>query len=274
LSALVGLVLFADRWLFHRDDLASASGPLEAEAPDTAPALACEKNLAGKLEERKGRTRGPRIGTWNLRWFPRGTKDGHDPARRTDVAWLACAIAELDVDVLAVQEMLDGPDDRAGALALTARLDRLTGGRFKLELDACKGSGRQHVGFLWNEKRVKLERIESLAALNPGKSACDRSLRPGLFAYARFESGHDLHLLSVHLDSGQSPRDYGNRRTSTERLSQARKQVKARTPSDPDLLVLGDFNAMGCEQFSPKVSASEELGMLDAQLAQVGLSRV
>jgi hypothetical protein len=172
LAAAVALVIWADRAFFHAGEPASADGPLEAEAPDTSPALACEKRLAQRRAKGPSRPRGPRIGTWNLRWFPRGTARGNDPERRTDVAWLACAIAELDVDVLAVQEVLDDPEARSAALALTARLDRLTGGRFKLGLDECKGSGRQHVGFLWNSKVVDIEQIEPLAALNPGKSAC------------------------------------------------------------------------------------------------------
>jgi hypothetical protein len=70
-----------------------------------------------------------RVGTWNVRWFPRGCPS-NDACREnaTDIPWLACTIAWMHVDVLALQEMLATPDAEFSLNALRAELDRLTGG--------------------------------------------------------------------------------------------------------------------------------------------------
>jgi endonuclease/exonuclease/phosphatase family metal-dependent hydrolase len=215
--------------------------------------------------------RGPRIGTWNVRWFPLGSDDGKNLAEHTDLDWLACAIALLDVDVLAVQEFLDNAEARGAALDVIAKLDALTGGRHRLELDECAGGRRQHVGLLWNERRVKLEDVRSIAALNPAGSMCASSLRPGLGGRARFSDGSDLHVITVHLDSGVEARDFNNRATSVHALRELLPSLRA---SDEDVLMLGDYNAMGCSQCAPAVSASDELGKLDATLSGLSLHRL
>jgi endonuclease/exonuclease/phosphatase family metal-dependent hydrolase len=234
-------------------------------------AAQCEAAL--RAHPRRAKDAAPRIGTWNLRWFPRGTASGHDPERRTDVPWLACAIASLDVDVLAVQEVVQDPEGRAALLDMSARLDQLTGGRWRAELDECPGSGRQHVGLLYDASRVELQDAGAVAALNPGRSACDRNLRPGFGAHARFADGSAAQLIAVHLDSGTQAHDFGNRQRSVERLRDVlpvlREQRAAR-----DMIVLGDFNTMGCAQCEPASSAADEIAAFDAQLAAANLQRV
>lgn len=52
-----------------------------------------------------------RVGTWNVRWFPRGCPSNRTcPDKTTDIPWLACTIAWMNVDVMAVQEILATPD--------------------------------------------------------------------------------------------------------------------------------------------------------------------
>lgn len=46
-----------------------------------------------------------RIAAWNIRWFPDGDLNNTDPAKRTDLPWLACAIAWMNVDILALEEI-------------------------------------------------------------------------------------------------------------------------------------------------------------------------
>jgi endonuclease/exonuclease/phosphatase family metal-dependent hydrolase len=234
---------------------------------------ACNEAWAARSQSRREARaqRGPRLGTWNVRWFPLGSKNGKNLAEHTDIAWLACAIAWLDVDVLAVQEFLDNPAARVAQQELLAQLDALTGGRHQLELDDCAGSGRQHVGLLWNEARVKLESARSIAALNPAGSMCASSLRPGFGARARFADGTDLHVISVHLDSGIEARDYEHRATSVHAL---RELLPALRSTDQDVLVLGDYNAMGCSKCAPAVTASDELGALDATVGRLSLRRL
>jgi len=283
LGSLAGL----DQWLLHADEGAeteAAPAPRSAPAPERKATRSQLKGPFGSPEacaaawaersqsvrEARGK-RGPRVGTWNVRWFPLGSKDGKNLAEHTDIAWLACAIALLDVDVLAVQEFLDSPEARAAALDLIAQLDALIGGRHRLELDDCAGGGRQHVGLLWNEQRVKVEGLRSIAALNPTGSMCGSSLRPGFGGRARFSDGTDLHVISVHLDSGEEARDFEHRATSIHTL---RELLPALRSSDQDVLVLGDYNAMGCSKCAPAVSASDELSKLDATIAGLSLHRL
>lgn len=259
-------------------------GPASTRRSDTGPRdearygpfgsrAACERALAerSKAGGHGAKARGPRIGTWNVRWFPKGTKDGRDEGQRTDVAFLACAIAWIDVDLLALQEILDDPEGRRAALELIERLDAHTGGRHRLELDACSGSGRQHVGFLWDEARVALRDVRSIAELNPAGSMCAASLRPGLGAHARFADGRDLHVITVHLDSGDTARDFNRRAASVEALGPVLRGLRAR---DRDALVIGDYNTMGCARCAEAVAAGEELAQLDARLRALGLERL
>jgi endonuclease/exonuclease/phosphatase family metal-dependent hydrolase len=285
LGSLAGL----DQWVTHAEEPAPAEAPAEAPPPEhSRPAAprkrsafpgpfrspeACQKSWATRsqsVSEARAR-RGPRIGTWNVRWFPLGSDDGKNLAEHTDVAWLACAIAHLDVDVLAVQEFLDNVEARNAQRELIEKLDALTGGRHRIELDECAGGRRQHVGLLWDETRVTLDDVRSIAALNPKGSMCAASLRPGLGAHARFADGSDLHVISVHLDSGIEARDFEHRASSVRALGSLVPALRAR---DGDVLVLGDYNAMGCSQCAPAVTANDELAQLDGTLGALALHRL
>jgi endonuclease/exonuclease/phosphatase family metal-dependent hydrolase len=284
LGFLVVLLIVLAEWL-------GLSGASSGSDPFDSP-QACRRHLQSRADAGSPRTRGPRIGTWNIRWFPRGSMRGDDTDRRTDRGWLACTIAALDVDVLAVQEILQGPEGRRALLDLIDDLDRLTGGRWAAELDDCPGSGRQHLGLLYDRRRVQVQRPRAIASLNPGEGACDLNLRPGFGAYLRFEDGPDLHLVTVHLDSGVSPRDHENRRRSVQRLPALVARLREQS-GDDDVLVLGDFNTMGRRPPSSnaarkaarnegsaqpahvrRVSSQQELEWLDGALQGAGLGRV
>jgi endonuclease/exonuclease/phosphatase family metal-dependent hydrolase len=276
LFVVVGSIVLGDQWsATPGPDQPGTDQPSagEPETPSAEPpsaqgpseeALRCEAELR---ERGPRKTPGrPRIGTWNVRWFPRGSAKGKDPSRRTDVRWLACAIAALDLDVLALQELLDTPDGRRARLDLLERLDALTGSPWHAELDEC-ASGNQHVAFLWDERRVQLKGVRSLAALNPHGKACAAGLRPGLHASARFASGETLQLIALHLDSGEKERDHTNRARSVEALEGVLgRGAKA--------IVLGDYNTMGCATCAPPISAGAELDALEARLGRGGLARV
>jgi len=219
---------------------------------------ACEAMLRGRDADRP---RPPRIGTWNLRWFPDGTTGGPGD-RATDVAHLACVIAWLDVDALAVQEIVLHARGRAAMRRLTAALDRHTGGRWRAVFDGCPRDGRQHVGWLVNEARVEAGAPAQLDGLNPA-GGCAHHLRPGLAVRLRFrDSGPDLHAITAHLDAGTEPRDHGHRAQSHVALEAA---IASLRPRDPDVVVIGDLNTMG--QRAPRISARDELAALDATLA-------
>lgn len=212
-----------------------------------------------------------RVGTWNIRWFPRGCPSNEScPNQATDIPWLACTIAWMNVDVLAIQEILATPDAEFSLNALRADLARLTGGSWQVDLQACGGTSDQHVGFLWNGSRVALLQLTDTwelngAATGPTGSACAGNLRPGRYASANTPIGVDVHLLSVHFDSGRTSRDYDHRRQATQRIGQIRVGNTPILERDRDVLVLGDFNTMG-RQDGPPVSAQEELAVFDQEL--------
>jgi hypothetical protein len=69
------------------------------------------------------------VGTWNIRWFPRGCPSNDTcPEKATDLPWLACTIAWMNVDLLALQEILTTPDAELSLNALRIELNRLAGG--------------------------------------------------------------------------------------------------------------------------------------------------
>jgi len=219
---------------------------------------ACEALLRARDSDR---ARPPRVGSWNLRWFPDGTTGGPGD-RATDVAHLACVIAWLDVDALAVQEIVLHDRGRAATRRLTAALDRHTGGRWRAVFDGCPRDSRQHVGWLVNEARVDAGEPTQLDGLNPA-GGCAHHLRPGLAVHLRFgDDGPDLHAITVHLDAGTEARDHGHRARSHVALEAA---IGALRPRDPDVLVIGDLNTMG--RRVPRVSASDEIAALDATIA-------
>jgi hypothetical protein len=233
------------------------------ESPFQSPE-ACSSRLA--QGDRAPRTPGrARIGSWNIRWFPDGKPGKRAQKSGTDIAWLSCAIAWLDLDALVVEEFKTHAATHGRVDELLALLDRHTGGAWQARFDDCPNSAGQHVGVLFDSKRVAARAWQTFASLNPRGQACRDQLRPGFGGYLRFPGGLDLHLIAVHLKSGQKRRAFELRRRSIEGLFQAYQQSNAEI-RDSDVLLAGDFNTMGCGNCSPKVEAEAELVALSEQL--------
>ena len=216
---------------------------------------ACEAGIATVLGE--PRAPGVRIASWNLHWFPDARSDEPSKAGGTDVLWMACAMASLKADVIAVQEVVTHQRGRVAMAKLVERLDQLTAGRWRFEGDECPDDRRQHVGFLVNDARATLGEGRSVPELNPYGSACARRLRPGLVARVT-QGSLQLDVLTVHLDSGVEGRDYTHRLEGIRRITEL-----FRAPRPMPLLALGDFNTMGCEDCEPKKSAPDEAAELE-----------
>lgn len=197
-----------------------------------------------------------------MRWFP----DGHarpDPERPgTDLFWLSCIIAKSGFDVLALQEIKQGPSGRRALEDVLDELERRTGVRYAARLDECPEDGRQHVGFLWNSARVSLDEFRQVDDVNP-HGGCRGRLRPGLEARARVARRRPLHLLTVHLDSGRTERDFANRQRSVLRV---RAWIDAATARGESALALGDFNTMGCDHCDLPQDGMSEIEALDDAL--------
>ncbi len=243
---------------------AEPPGLVGAGSPWASPE-ACRKHLR---DRRAGRA--PRLGTWNLRWYPDGKPGKKAPAgsEGTDLTWLACAIAALDVDVLAVQEMKTLPRARWSTERLLKELDRLTDGRWKAAFDDCPSEASQHVGFLWNAARVRAGTPKTIAALNPHGKPCQDQLRPGLAVEFRFDGEQRFHVVSVHFKSGSNRRSHELRRQSFEAIGRAIADV--RTDGASEVIFAGDFNAMGCVRCSPRLEARAEQEEFAAILSRSG----
>jgi endonuclease/exonuclease/phosphatase family metal-dependent hydrolase len=232
---------------------------------------ACEELLARGRPARAPGTL--RVGTWNIRWFPDGgpgarPRTGKGPVA-THLDWLACALASLDVDAVALQEIKGTARARRALGAVLQRLNALTGGHWQVELDDCPGLGRQHVGILHDARRLRRRDGFDIGALNPrGPAACDHMLRPGRAVYFERDGGADFHLVAVHFKSGIGRTDLELREQTTRRVGRAHAFAESRVP-DTDVILAGDWNTMGCSRCKPKVTAEEELGELDRSLGAV-----
>jgi endonuclease/exonuclease/phosphatase family metal-dependent hydrolase len=234
----------------------TAHGPKSAvpETAFTSPA-ACAALLAGggRLPRAPGKAR---FASWNLHWFPDGDSQQREPG--IDLRWMACTLAWLNADVVAIQEVKQTPKAVQALATLLGELNRLSGARYVARLDDCGSSVPQHVGLMWNEARATATDLQTVAALNPHGSACEKQLRPGLAARLRFAGGLDLAVVSAHFKSQADSRSLLLRRGSFAAVPGVARTLSD-AARDPDFLLLGDLNTMGCDECDPPISAAEEL---------------
>jgi hypothetical protein len=255
----------------------SAARPPDSRAPrpevsgdPLVSAAACATELAAgrRLSRAPGLAR---FASWNLHWFPDG-KPGSGGSG-ADLRWLACALWWLDADVVAIQEVKQTRQAELALGSLLAELSRLSRGRYRARLDDCGSRVPQHVGLIWNEARAHATELETVAALNPSREPCAKQWRPGLAARFRFPGGLDLLTISAHFKSMADLRSVELRRASFTALPGIALKNEARS-QDPDLLLLGDLNTMGCASCSPPLTAQQELASVSKALEPAGLRLV
>jgi endonuclease/exonuclease/phosphatase family metal-dependent hydrolase len=240
-----------------------------SEASPWASPAACARALARGGAERSAGV--ARIGAWNLHWFPDGRPGDPSLGGGADLDWLACGIAWMKLDVLAVEEIKRPPRGEDGLDELARKLDTLTGGSWRSVLDGCPHASSQHVGLLYDEKRAKLLSHAVVGALNPLGEPCRDQLRPGLAGYFAFPGGLDLSVVAAHLKSGTDERGIDDRARSLAAFGAASASESART-HDRDVLFIGDMNTMGCETCEPAIAPAAELARSDAVFASAGVS--
>jgi len=221
--------------------LGLGSGEARADDPWSSPATCGQLLRAGKLSGRSGAVL--RVGTWNLNGFPDGAPGKRrGGVARTNVAWLACTLAWMQLDLVALQGVKNHYRARLALRKLSNGLRKLTGASWQYKLDKCRGNDREHVGLLWNTKRVKGSNFRVEESLNPYKRACRSGQRPGLRGYfkARFGGGVDFHMMSVQLATGGG---LGRqlRKRSVKGIPGAYRSGWRLAP-DPDMIVAGDFH--------------------------------
>ena len=184
---------------------------------------------------------GLRVATWNLRNFP-------DPAQ--DRARLRERLQGLAADLLAVQEIHE-----------PAALQALLPG-WELHLSQHGGRGHQRLGIALDP--------DVLEIIGPAREHAELGMgghvRPGLSAYLRARGGGpDFHVLVVHLKARSD--GHALRMEQWSRLAGIARELLR---SDPDLLILGDFNVTRPVGGSPEA----ELTALGAILEPLGLRRL
>lgn len=210
-------------------------------------------------------TRPPRVGAWNIRYFPDSEEgEPQDPEDGTDVEWLSCAVASLEVDVLAVQEFKNTPRALEKRQELVEALNRRTGGDWKLETAPCKPEDVQHPGFLYDASRVTGTAFRELPAMNPYPE-CSNDASPGFAGYFAIEGGPDFHFVSTHLHSGTSQQAIEGRAQAIAVMPRVAAEAQAVAP-DTDVLFAGDFNTSGCDECSPVVTSTDEIGGIPSKL--------
>jgi endonuclease/exonuclease/phosphatase family metal-dependent hydrolase len=220
---LIGLLLIAAAVLaFHwwGDDVRRLAGLGSGAAPAKGASL--------------------RIATWNLHNFP---ADDQDPER------MRRALAALEADVLAVQEIHD-PEALARLLP-----------DHQILLSEGGGRGGQRLGFAIDPRTIEVVDgpIEHAQASLRGR------VRPALEAtLRRRDGGPDFRVVVVHLKAMADGLEL--RREQWRILAEIAGPRKGET----DLVVLGDFNSTGPAGGTPE----EELRELDAALHGTGLRRV
>lgn len=215
---------------------------------------------------RGAESRAPRIGTWNIRYFPDVSEGPQsDPDEATDVQWLACAIASLETDILVVQEIKNSAAGLAKQAELIERLNELTGGDWRFELDQCEPVDVQHPGFLFDQRRVTGSEFREIPSLNPDP-VCSNFVSPGFAGYFAIEGGPDFHLIAVHAQVGSSQPSFEKRAGIVAALEAATNDAVA-INSDTDVIVAGDFNSVGCEECDPVISNEDEVAILEGTIA-------
>ncbi len=191
-----------------------------------------------------------RVGTWNIRWFPRGGSPDrpHQLNRPTDMGWLTCVLVWMRPDLLVVQESLTTGQAKDSWTRVSRALEQRTGDAWKWSVQPCGKPDRHHVGVLWNASRATLSNVQSLWRLNmqaeSAQSPCKGGRHPGHYAYVRSTrpSGADFHLIGLHLKSGATVAAVEERHRALNRLDVA---VAPFLDTDRDVIILGDLNTMG-----------------------------
>ncbi len=129
---------------------------------------------------------------------------------------------------------------------------RIAGNRYRVVTDDCPDDSRQHLAFLYRPDRLRLTDVRTRGEIDPtvethGTPSCPGRLRPALTAYVTSLRGKlDFHLADVHLDSGKEARDHDDRVAAWARLATLSEHMQS-SKADDDIIVLGDFNTMGCK---------------------------
>lgn len=171
------------------------------------------------------------LATFNIRMFP---EQSTDPGRVAEL------LAEVDADVIAVQEIRD----EDALLSVLKQASRLSGRDFKLALSSCGGPGNLSTGIVYDASRLTLigaRQFKEHRADDEG--SCARGHRPALLAVVEDAHGQRVAALSVHLQHGPNPDQLAARKKQWAGVVQILKDVEKQYKAHA--VALGDFNSTG-----------------------------
>lgn len=171
-----------------------------------------------------------RIATFNVRNF----------GAQTDRARLSALIAEVNPDILALQEI----KDRALLEQLASDLSRAGNHQYRASTSECGGKRGLHVGFLYDAARLRLDGIREFPELQEdGQGSCSAGERAGFLATFSMRIGLRrirTHLLTVHFplrDPVQVRERMGYWARALSILTRLRQSGEKR------IVLLGDMNS-------------------------------
>jgi len=192
------------------------------------------------------------IGTFNIEWFP--CKDDGEMMKKygidlryppkgdaTDIDALFSLLKDLDIELLAVEEIVD--PKLLGEMA-----KKHLGENYKVIYSTAGGS--QKVGFLYDSSVLELigePQTYASLLLKP-----ESRLRPAFRAYFKAKpNGFDFHAIVVHLKA--SPRGWNQREQQLMKLEEI-MQTLPEESKDSDIILMGDMNNVtkaGAGEFTP-----------------------
>lgn len=181
------------------------------------------------------------IATYNIRNFDHDRRMG-----RTDYANLKKSLVDLNADLIGVQE-----------IRMTKKFRGLVSSAlpgFKTVLSDCGGAHFQHLGFVYNSNKLKLNRfVTDSRTSNPNTSGtsvndCHLGSRPlAIATFTNLENNKKFIAISTHLKSGNYP---------SVRIKQLNLIIKVvrnyRKSGYENFVLLGDFNTTNFNKLGNK----------------------
>ncbi len=176
-----------------------------------------------------------RIGTWNIE-----NLGFRNPLRNdADHAAIGALIAELQVDLLAVQEI--------GSEAALERVARAIGPDWRFVLGTTGGFRESdqaiRVGFLWNDARLELLAAGELLHLPREVDGVPIFHRiPVTACFRSRDGGIDFRAVTVHIKASRGELNERKRSLEAGLLRDWLQELQENAGEDRDIVVLGDFN--------------------------------
>jgi len=203
-----------------------------------------------------------RIASWNVRNFPldeRPEEDDLGYSRRTNICDFETAFGGLNADLYGLQEVND--------IRRFQPILRRACGERSMDVRYSSSGGRhgQHLAIAWDNSVFELVG----KPMDVQELVFEPGMRPAFAAYFRSlgRGGLDFSFVVVHLESGQQ--NFADRRRQNRALA-SWIETRIEETSDPDVIILGDFNTTG----SPRGGLDGELQSVDAIFGRVGLERL